>query len=88
MVVVAQFVDEQYDRYAIATYVEGTVTVKRFGSSGGLYRAVDSVAEHYWRRGVFGAPDDLPSRAGLLPEHRGPYWRPSQQPKEGESEET
>ena len=69
----ALFSDEEHDRYALATYTEGDVTVQRYGSRGALDVAVNEVAEFHWRLGQSLGPHDLPEDAGLLAKHCGSY---------------
>lgn len=73
LVVVALLVDEEHDRYAVATYTEGDVTVDRYQSRGALNAAVNEIAEFHWRLGQSLGPDDLPEGSGLLAKHCGPY---------------
>lgn len=75
LIVVALFVDEKSDRYAVATYTEGDVTVNRYQSRGALYVAVNKIAEFHWRMEQSLGPDDLPEGEGLLAKHCGPYSR-------------
>ena len=72
-VAVGLFVDTVHDRYAMTTYVEGDVTVQRYGSLGALHVAVNEVAEFHWRLGESRGPDDLPEGKGLLAKHCGPF---------------
>ena len=73
LVAVGLFVDEVHGRYAVATYVEGDVDVRRYGSLGALHVAVNEIAEYYWRSGESRGPDDLPDGRGLLAKHCGPF---------------
>jgi hypothetical protein len=74
---VALFIDDERERYAVTTYVEGDINVKRYKSRGALYVAVNEIAEFHWRLGQSRGPRDLPEGSGLLPHHTGPYsdWR-------------
>lgn len=72
-IVVALFVDEEHERYAVATYTEGDVAVRHYASRGALYVAVNEVAEFHWRLGQALGPRDLPEGRGLLAKHCGPY---------------
>jgi hypothetical protein len=72
-VVVALYVDDAHDRYAVTTYVEGDINVKRYKSRGALYVAVNQIAEFHWRLGQSRGPRDLPEGEGLLAHHTGPY---------------
>ncbi len=76
-VVVALFIDDEHDRYAVTTYVEGDINVRRYKSRGALYVAVNDIAEFHWRLGQSRGPRDLPEGRGLLAHHTGPYspWR-------------
>jgi hypothetical protein len=76
-VIVALFIDDEHERYAVTTYVEGDINVKRYKSRGALYVAVNEIAEFHWRLGQSRGPRDLPNGSGLLPHHTGPYfdWR-------------
>lgn len=73
LIVVALFVDEERNRYGVATYTEGDVTVERYRSRGALYVAVNEIAEFHWRMGQALGPRDLPEERGLLAQHCGPY---------------
>lgn len=73
LVAVGLFVDEVHGRYAVATYVEGDVDVRRYGSLGALHVAVNEIAEYYWRSGESRGPADLPEGSGLLAKHCGPF---------------
>jgi hypothetical protein len=70
---VALYVDDAHDRYAVTTYVEGDINVKRYKSRGALYVAVNQIAEFHWRLGQSRGPRDLPEGEGLLAHHTGPY---------------
>jgi hypothetical protein len=76
-VVVALYIDDEHERYAVTTYVEGDINVRRYKSRGALYVAVNGIAEFHWRLGQSRGPRDLPEESGLLPYHTGPYspWR-------------
>lgn len=73
LVIVALYADDERENYAVATYVEGDVDVKRYQSRGALYVAVNGIAEFYWRHGESRGPRDLPEGSGLLAHHTGPY---------------
>ena len=73
IIAVALFADEERERYAVATYTEGDVTVQRYATRGALYVAVNEIAEFHWRLGQSIGPDDLPEGSGLLAKHCGPY---------------
>lgn len=73
LIVVALYVDAEHERYAVATYTEGDVDVKRYRSRGALYVAVNEIAEFHWRLGQSRGPDDLPEGSGLLAKHCGPF---------------
>jgi hypothetical protein len=73
LIVVALFVDDEQQRYAVANYVEGDVEIKRYQSRGALYAAVNGIAEFYWRLGQSRGPKDLPEGTGLRAKHCGPY---------------
>jgi hypothetical protein len=73
LVVVAVFIDQEHNRYAVATYTEGDVTVNRYQSRGALHAAVNEIAVFHWRLGQSLGPDDLPEGTGLLAKHCGPY---------------
>jgi hypothetical protein len=76
-VIVALFIDDERERYAVTTYVEGDINVRRYKSRGALYVAVNEIAEWHWRFGQSRGPRALPGGGGLLPHHSGPYsdWR-------------
>jgi hypothetical protein len=73
LIVVALFVDEKADRYAVATYTEGDVEVKRYQSRGALYVAVNGIAEFHWRMEQSLGPTDLSEGQGLQAKHCGPF---------------
>jgi hypothetical protein len=73
LVIVALYIDDERESYAVATYVEGDVDVRRYKSRGALYVAVNEIAEFHWRLGQAHGPRDLPEGGGLLPHHTGPY---------------
>ena len=73
LIAVALFVDENRNRYAVATYTEGDVTVSRYESRGALHVAVNEIAEFHWRLGQSRGPSDLVEGAGLLAKHCGPF---------------
>jgi hypothetical protein len=73
LVVVALYIDDEHNHYAVAEYVEGDVSVKRYKSRGALYVAVNNIAEFHWRLGQSRGPRDLPEGRGLLAHHTGPY---------------
>ena len=73
LVVVALFVDDRHERYAVATYVEGDIEVRRYQSRDALHVAVNEIAEFHWRLGQSHGPSDLPEGQGLLAKHAGPY---------------
>jgi hypothetical protein len=72
-VIVALFIDDERERYAVTTYIEGDINVKRYQSRGALYVAVNEIAEFHWRLGQSRGPRDLPEGSGLLSHHTGPY---------------
>jgi hypothetical protein len=74
LVIVALYIDEEREHYAVATYVEGDVDVHRYKSRGALYVAVNRTAE-------YGAARGLPEGEGLLAHHTGPYpgWSESRE---------
>lgn len=73
LVVVALYVDDERDQFAVATYTEGDLDVKRYRSRGALYVAVNDIAEFHWRLGQSRGPKDLPEGSGLLAKHCGPF---------------
>jgi hypothetical protein len=73
LVIVALYIDDDQKNYAVATYVEGDVDVKRYKSRGALCVAVNRTAEFYWRHGTAQGPRDLPESEGLLAHHTGPF---------------
>lgn len=73
LIVVALFIDDEGQRYAVATFTEGDINIKRYKSRGALYVSVDKIAEFHWRLGQSRGPRDLPEGGGLLAHHTGPY---------------
>lgn len=76
LIVVALYADDERGRYAVATFVEGSVTMQRYPSRERLNAAVDEIAEFHWRLGQASGPQDLPEGQGLLEKHTGPFsWQ-------------
>jgi len=61
------------DRYAVATYVEGDLTITAHPDRASRDADTDRIAASYWRNYSDG-PADLPDRDEDIPDHyRGPY---------------